>query len=267
MPIGERTRKALWARSGNRCAICRQILIVDGTADDRESVVGEECHIVSGSPRGPRFDPQYSSGQVDDISNLLLLCGTHHKMVDDQFETYSVDVLRTIRANHEEWVESRLKTDAASRPVRLRRLRENIPVHLLLMRSGRRVIAMASSCYGMYPGYPDDLSGDEVELVGGFLQKLKDYMDLSSDLEPVDEVHASVDLDNELEALARRGFLVFTAVEEQIIEGGVGPSSPFPFLHVAVVRDSDSSIDWATKGTPEGVAPSGESCGQKRRAG
>ncbi|MCL4552969.1 MAG: hypothetical protein M1305_05390, partial [Candidatus Marsarchaeota archaeon] len=88
-----------------------------------------------------------------------------------------------------------------------------------------------------------------------------------TDLEPVDEVHASVDLDNELEALARRGFLVFTAVEEQIIEGGVGPSSPFPFLHVAVVRDSDSSIDWATKGTPEGVAPSGESCGQKRRAG
>src|SRR5205085_1467643 len=46
--ISDKTRKLLWGRSGNRCAICRRTLSVDGTVVDAEAVVGEECHIVSG---------------------------------------------------------------------------------------------------------------------------------------------------------------------------------------------------------------------------
>ncbi len=45
MAITDRTRKILWARSGNCCAVCRKDLIIDASDDDDESVVGEECHI------------------------------------------------------------------------------------------------------------------------------------------------------------------------------------------------------------------------------
>ena len=70
MAISDKTRKVLWGRSANRCAICRQELVVDATAYDNESVVGEECHIVSAQINGPRYDPTFLK-QALDISFAL----------------------------------------------------------------------------------------------------------------------------------------------------------------------------------------------------
>lgn len=84
MPISDKTRKILWGRSGNRCAFCRTCLVAEKTELDRESVVGDECHIHSPSPNGPRHEPTLSVEDFDTIDNLLLLCRVHHKMVDDQ---------------------------------------------------------------------------------------------------------------------------------------------------------------------------------------
>ena len=123
MAITDKTRKILWGRSGNRCAICRQKLVVDETELDAESVVGDECHIISGAPNGPRHDPSFPAEEIDEISNLLLLCRVHHKMVDDQYETYAAELLRSIRSNHEKWVESKLKDKEEIPPVRIRRLK------------------------------------------------------------------------------------------------------------------------------------------------
>ena len=47
MPISDKNRKILWARSGNRCAICRLPLVVEQTAKDSESVIAAECHIIA----------------------------------------------------------------------------------------------------------------------------------------------------------------------------------------------------------------------------
>ena len=67
MAITDKARKVLWGRSGNRCAICRQKLVVEQTDLDAESVVGDECHIISGLPNGPRHDssipPDHHQGQ------------------------------------------------------------------------------------------------------------------------------------------------------------------------------------------------------------
>lgn len=109
MAISDKTRKILWGRSGNRCSICRQRLVVDETTVDAESVVGDECHINSGASNGPRHDTAIDPQRIDDLSNLLLLCRVHHKMVDDQFETYTAELLRSIKANHERWVDSKFK--------------------------------------------------------------------------------------------------------------------------------------------------------------
>lgn len=79
MAVSDRTRKILWARSGNRCAICRRPLVISKTAEDADSVVGEECHIVSALPKGPRYDPAAPQTLLDDVHNLLLLCSVHHK--------------------------------------------------------------------------------------------------------------------------------------------------------------------------------------------
>ncbi|WP_350339187.1 HNH endonuclease [Geomonas sp. Red32] len=232
----------LWGRSGNLCAICRQRLVVDETELDSESVVGDECHIISGAPNGPRHEPTFPADEIDDISNLLLLCRVHHKMVDDQFETYSAELLRNIKASHEKWVESKLKGQEEIAPVRIRRFKNEIPTHLPAVTSGKDLFNLASDCHGSYQNYSDDLSDEEVETVGGFLQNLQDWIDICGDLQPIDKVRATKSIDDEIKVLNTIGFVVFAGIEIQRMEGGVGNPSTFKVLHISVIRRTDPSI-------------------------
>src|SRR5262249_42781807 len=74
MAITDKTRKLLWGRSGNRCALCRNELIMDRTPADDESIVGDEAHIHSGQEGGPRYDPNFPQDRIDKYDNLILLC-------------------------------------------------------------------------------------------------------------------------------------------------------------------------------------------------
>jgi predicted restriction endonuclease len=76
-------------------------LVVDETDLDAESVVGDECHIISEASNGPRHDPDFPIDEIDNISNLMLLCRVHHKMVDDQYDTYTAELLQSIRSNRD----------------------------------------------------------------------------------------------------------------------------------------------------------------------
>ena len=70
--------KILWGRSGNRCAICK----IELTPDGDEYTLGEMAHIVARSSDGPRGSVEISDGEIDDYSNLILLCPTHHAEID-----------------------------------------------------------------------------------------------------------------------------------------------------------------------------------------
>ena len=109
LAVTERTRKILWARSGNRCALCRRTLVEDATQHDDRAVVGEECHIYPKGGNGPRASGPIPD-DVDHYSNLILLCGGCHTVVDSQEETYTIDKLRGIRDQHEAWVARTLHT-------------------------------------------------------------------------------------------------------------------------------------------------------------
>jgi len=242
MPVTDKSRKILWARSGNRCAICRVPLVVDQTAQDSESVVGEECHIVSQSPGGPRHDPGFSSDQFDALDNLILLCATHHKMVDDQQETYTSDVLCSIKRNHEGWVETKLCEDPISPPVRIRRIRENVPSHLPRITAAKELLAIASGASAHTEDYDDDLSEGEVELVGGFIQEVVDWIDLNSDWEPIERLRASKRIQDSMSGLETEGFYVFAVREAQRLEGGIGAPLAFPVFHLSVLRATNPAI-------------------------
>lgn len=92
------TLKRLFARSGNRCAFPRcPNAIVHG-----ETVVGEVCHIRGKRPGAPRHDPAQTSPQRHDYDNLILLCSSHHTIIDDDPEAYTIDRLRNMKTTHEE---------------------------------------------------------------------------------------------------------------------------------------------------------------------
>lgn len=100
MRLTDHDRKLLWGRAANRCAKCRTELIVGRTVADRDSIVGDEAHIVSASAMGPRGDVGGRS-KLDSYENAILLCKTDHKMVDDQTNTYTAKVLRQLKRDHE----------------------------------------------------------------------------------------------------------------------------------------------------------------------
>jgi hypothetical protein len=242
MAITDKTRKVLWGRSGNRCAICRQPLVVERTLADDHSVVGDECHIHSGASNGPRNTQELDSSKIDEIDNLLLLCRVHHKMVDDQFETYTADLLRSIKRNHEQWVNDRFKEPEHKEQIRVVRFKSEIPTHLKSVVSGHELFNGVSGCHGHYPYHSDDLSDEEIELVGGFIQSVKDWGDLSADLEPIEKLRAGKALSEEIQELRQSGFRVFGAREKQQLRGGINPPSNFYVYHIAVVRERDAAV-------------------------
>jgi hypothetical protein len=103
MTISSRTRKILWARSGNECAFadCKQELIVFGT-DGATTVIGEEAHIVAQKRDGPRGDGSPPGGDIDGVANLILVCPTHHRLIDDQPQNFGIEMLAQIKRSHED---------------------------------------------------------------------------------------------------------------------------------------------------------------------
>jgi len=88
----DRTIKLLFGRATS-CAYpdCSQPLIFENRG--RLTVGAQIAHIRSEAANGPRFDPTYPQQLVDQEENLILLCGLHHKPVDEHASIYPVEEL------------------------------------------------------------------------------------------------------------------------------------------------------------------------------
>jgi hypothetical protein len=90
--------KRLFAKSGNKCAFKSCVSpIVDG-----KKVVGKVCHIKAKSEGWARYDPHQTTAERHDYDNLILLCGRHHDVIDDDPDAYTVDYLHKMKLRHEE---------------------------------------------------------------------------------------------------------------------------------------------------------------------
>lgn len=249
MPISDKTRKILWGRSGSRCAICKHELVIDATARDDESVVGDECHIRSARENGPRHDSAYPRDSLDSYENLVLLCRTHHKMVDDQEDTYTAQILRQMKASHEVWVSARLTDQTKPKPLRMRRVKQNIPPYLPRLTTGQQVLDVLIGSYGYLTQNDDPQSEEEVDLIGNFLQAATDWAEMGDDLEPHGRVSAAFSLTQLIQDLDEAGFWVFGGRETRILEGGLEPEpSPWPVGIIAVLRKDNRGITEANLG-------------------
>ena len=66
------------------------------------TITGEICHIRAQNPGGPRFDSTQAETERQAYKNLILLCGQHHKVVDEEHGLYTVDVIERMKAEHEQ---------------------------------------------------------------------------------------------------------------------------------------------------------------------
>lgn len=105
--VSSLTRLVLWARGAGRCYICNKQLIGDLVAGAEDRNFGFVAHIVAEAPGGPRGDSVRSSILADDVSNLMLLCHVHHKLIDvDAVDQYPESRLLEVKQGHERRIET-----------------------------------------------------------------------------------------------------------------------------------------------------------------
>lgn len=242
MAITDKTRKILWGRSGNRCAMCRRELVEGRTEGDDESVVGDECHIRSGQAHGPRYDPAFPAEDLHSVDNLVLMCRVHHKLIDDQPLTYTVGRLREIKAMHENWVSTSLRRTGELPPIKLRRIKQNVPTFLVRLSSGQDVMTIVEGACAYAMGHDELETEEEVELVGAFLQEAQDWGDAWRDVGVAERTRTGFAFSKTMKRLEQAGFSVFGGREVQRIEGGAAGPMDWPMAIIKVARTTNPDI-------------------------
>ncbi|MBD9596929.1 SAVED domain-containing protein [Ensifer sp. ENS05] len=106
--IPPNVKAIVWGRSAGRCTFCNKPLIGDLISGKANLNTAYIAHIVSDAPGGPRGDPVLSTILAKDPSNLMLLCDTHHRLIDGRatWHEYPAELLRKMKAEHESRIES-----------------------------------------------------------------------------------------------------------------------------------------------------------------
>ena len=209
MSITDKTRKLLWGKSGNLCALCKKSIIHDATDKDSPSIVGEECHIISRKVNGPRYDKEFPSDKIDDYDNLILLCRVHHKLIDDQPETYPAEKLRTLKNKHEKWVIDKLSKVKDERRKNKREENNSDVKFLVRMNTGSDILKIVGGVLQF--GFENDepSTRQEMELLSCFAETVQDYGELYNELESGKIIEIGFELTEKLEELEEAGFWVF----------------------------------------------------------
>jgi hypothetical protein len=236
MAITARTRKILWARSGNECAKCQANLVaVDGLGKGRPAVLGEECHIVARARRGPRGVDGPLDG-VDDYANLILLCPNCHSTVDSRPDLFPSGKLLRIKSEHESRVASRSLPPQPLRMVYEDRL-SDLKFHH--MATGDMLMGVLASSLSYNHGHPPDLSSSQRALLGDFFQAASEWMDCHDIMGPKGYFEAADDLQGYIDGLREEELVVYATHRRMKVTGGQGPPSDWCHLAIYVMHESD----------------------------
>lgn len=84
--VSDKTRLVLWTRAAGRCQYdgCNDFLLGDIISGSTSLNTAYVAHIVAREPEGPRGDPIRSPQLADDITNVMLLCDSHHRLIDKE---------------------------------------------------------------------------------------------------------------------------------------------------------------------------------------
>ncbi|ABQ26395.1 SAVED domain-containing protein [Geotalea uraniireducens] len=157
--IPDKVVNQLWARAAGRCQFrgCNDILYSDDLTKlhDNLAVIS---HIIAYEPNGPRGNPVDSFRLATDISNLMLTCRKHGKIIDsiEHVPKYPVALLREYKTEHEK----RIKV--------LTGIQEDSKTHVLIFQApiaGKTFhIDQAHAFQAILPKYPADENAYIIDL-------------------------------------------------------------------------------------------------------
>lgn len=99
--VPESTRCMLWGLAGGNCEFSgcnRRLLEHDVTS--LQVNLGEAAHVVAFSERGPRGSKNRPKN-IHSLENLMLLCPSCHKTIDDREDDFTRETLEEYKRTHE----------------------------------------------------------------------------------------------------------------------------------------------------------------------
>lgn len=105
--IPEIIKLKLWGKSAGCCQYenCNKPLYYDSLTKS-EFNTSYIAHIYADQPKGPRWHPTLSELLKSDISNLMLMCDEHHRLIDRaQIIEHPPERLLTMKKSHEDRIE------------------------------------------------------------------------------------------------------------------------------------------------------------------
>jgi hypothetical protein len=110
--ITKKHERILHTKSGNRCAMCKSILV--DIQNSSAVCIGENAHIYGEKPDAARYDATKDEDFVNSEKNLIFLCCNCHKKIDTDVDSYPVELLFNKKNEHEQWVVEMLKQESVS---------------------------------------------------------------------------------------------------------------------------------------------------------
>lgn len=240
MAITDKTRKILWGKSGNKCAICKQELVREDNFQSNYSIIGEECHIISGKKNGPRYDPSFPVEKLDSYENLILLCASDHKMIDDFSEIYTVEKLRQIKEQHEKWVSKNIYGEDMVPKIKL--IKQKIPDYLIQINSGKELLNIIEGAHAFSYDYDNIEKEEELRIISSFYNFVYDWGDLAYELGPGANLKIEYDFTKYIETLSKYGLSVFGGRIVEIFEKEDGKIFDWITAIIKVLHANNSSI-------------------------
>ncbi|HUB07881.1 MAG TPA: SAVED domain-containing protein [Myxococcales bacterium] len=111
-----KTTLRIWVQAGGRCEFrgCNEYLL-EHHLTRREGNFAEIAHVVGFRRDGPRGNDPARPTDVNDPSNLMLLCASCHTLIDQQPEAHPRALLETFKREHEERIQLVTGYDPARR--------------------------------------------------------------------------------------------------------------------------------------------------------
>lgn len=243
MSVSSKTRKLLWSRAHNACALCRKPLTVDADSAALPGVIlGEEAHIIAQREDGPR-GRDGSRQDIDGYDNLILLCADDHKRVDEQPDVFTVTRLRDVKSKHEEWAAKRFAGEPTPEPIRTVKApnEDSIPMEPLL--SGRQIWDLLDGANLRYlRSVEGEVEQSVTDAADSLLDSAVEWADIA-DLVQENGFSAVRDAQRQLHQLLvdaqAQGLFVYGRRVVRTIKGGHTPPAPFPVAHMVVMTEEE----------------------------